>query len=423
MNNINQKTNYRILGEGRFVSNDTRQTDLNNNDLIIGPSGSGKTGGYVVPNILAGDTSVVVADTKSDLYKKLSPELLAKGYEIRVIDFVNPRMSSPYNPLRYIRRNRRTGAYNQQDIVSIANTLLPIINSDDAFWITSARSVIACVISYVLEAFDEKEKTFSSVLQVYRTLSNGIEQVRNTKDYYIPFLEKWRINHPDSFAVRKYDNFRSVLCAEKCWGSICQFATTALDLFDINELQNMLEGEDPIRLADIGNKKCAVFLNISDTDRAMDTLVNMFYTQLFQVLCKQADNSPEGRLNVPVRIFLDDFATNVYIQDFDKLISVIRSREICVSIVLQSISQLNSVYNNAQALTIINNCDHIIYLGGTDLHTAEYVASRMCKSMESVLCLPRGDILLLTRGEKGEQVHKVKPYSCFEKEDRENLVI
>lgn len=418
--------NFRILAEGRYVSNDTRETNLNNNDLIVGSSGSGKTGGYVIPNILAlsDSTSMVVADTKSNLYKKLTPELKAKGYEIRVIDFVNPKNSSSYNPLKYIRRNRNTGVYNQQDIVSIANTLLPIYNKDDSFWIISARSVIACVISYVLEALDEKDKTFTSVIQVYKDIVNGVECVggANSRTYQISFLEKWRIDHPESFAVKKYDNFKGGLCAEKCWSSICQFVTTAIDIFDFSEVDNMFNGDNPINFTELGNKKCAVFLNISDNDRTLDALVNIFYTQLFQCLCKQADNTPEGHLKVPVRVFLDDFATNVYIPDFDKLISVIRSRDISVSIILQSISQLDGIYNASQALTIINNCDHVIYLGGSDLKTAEYMASRMCKSMESVLCLPCDDVLLLTRGKKGEQVPRVKPYSCFNKKGGEASV-
>ena len=181
----------------------------------------------------------------------------------------------------------------------------------------------------------------------------------------------------------------------------------------------MFNGNDPINFTELGNKKCAVFLNISDTDRTLDKLVNIFYTQLFQCLCKTADNSAEGRLKVPVRVFLDDFATNVYIPDFDKLISVIRSREISVSVILQSITQLEGLYSKAQALTIINNCDHVVYLGGSDLQTTEYIASRMCKSMENVLCLPSDQIMLLTRGMKGEQLPRVKPYSCFNKEVEE----
>lgn len=413
---------YRILGKDRIISNNTRETNLNNNDLIIGSSGSGKTGGYVIPNILACDSSFVVADTKSYLYKKLSPKLEKKGYEIKVIDFVNPKNSSGYNPLKYIRRNKRTGVYNQQDIISIANTLLPLSRDDDAFWVTSARSVIACIISYVLEAFDEKDKDLQSVLEVYRALVNGTERISGASptDYHIRFLEVWRTEHPDSFAVRKYDNFRNNIVADRCWASICQFITSALDIFDFDDILPMFSSKNPIKFSDLGKKKCAVFLNISDTDRSLDTLVNIFYTQLFQILCKNADNSAEGHLDVPVRVFLDDFATNVRIENFDKLISVIRSREIYVSIILQSMSQLESVYNHAEALTIINNCDHIIYLGGTDLKTADYMAERMSKPTDHILCMPSDSILLLTRGRKGEQLQRVKPYSCLEDTESEN---
>ena len=119
-----------------------------------------------------------------------------------------------------------------------------------------------------------------------------------------------------------------------------------------------------------------VFVNVSDTDRTFDPLVNTFYTQALHCLCKEADGNPDGRLKVPVRIILDDFANNVYIPHFDKLISVIRSRELSVSVILQSISQLETLYTSAQATTILNGCDHMLYLGGQDVKTADYISKR-----------------------------------------------
>lgn len=122
----------------------------------------------------------------------------------------------------------------------------------------------------------------------------------------------------------------------------------------------------------LGREKTAVFLTISDTDRSMDGLVNLFYTQALQTLCNSADKDyPDHRLPVPVRFILDDFATNVRIPDFDKIISVIRSREIYVSIILQSISQLSALYGSGESTTIINNCDNCLYLGGQDVEDCQ----------------------------------------------------
>ncbi len=410
MTKTNRTVDFRILGEGRTVSNDTYATNLNNNDLIIGSSGSGKTGGYVIPNIISNtQTSMVIADTKSSLSGMLTPYLKSKGYTVKVIDFVNVEKSSPYNPLKYIRFDKRNGKYNQQDIVKIANTLIPINDPRDAFWVDSARGVLCCMIGYVLEAFEEEDKNLWSVMTVYKEICSGYDPEK--KNQSVPFLEEWGFEHPESYAYSKYRNFKSVLAAERTWGSICQFITAALDVFEFDEAKNMFVGKNAIKFEEIGKKKTAVFVNISDTDRSLDALANVFYAQLFQALCKTADNNPDGKLEVPVRVFLDDFATNTRIENFDKLISVIRSREISVSIILQSMTQLETIYTHAQAMTIINNCDHVIYLGGSDLNTADYMAARMCKSPESVLTLPTDEVLLLTRGMKGEQIPRVKPYS------------
>lgn len=350
---------------------------------------------------------MIIADTKSNLCKNLSHNLIKRGYEVFTVDFVNPEKSCSYNPLDYVRYNAKLEKYNEQDILSIAYTLAPNSAFDDAFWTSSARTVIACFISYVLEAFDDCDKNLTSVLEVFRAVSCSDCVSKG----YISFLEKWKIRHPDSFSVKKYEMFKSVLTCDKTWGCIVQFVSMALDLFDFDEAREMFSGKNAVNIKDLGKKKCALFLNISDTDRTLDKLVNIFYTQTFQTLCEEADNNDKGRLNVPVRIFLDDFATNTYIPNFEKLISVIRSREISVSIILQSLTQLETIYTKSQAITIVNNCDHLIYLGSNDLETAEYIATRVCKSPENILCMPTDEIYLLCRGKKGECLEKIAPYS------------
>jgi len=154
-------------------------------------------------------------------------------------------------------------------------------------------------------------------------------------------------------------------------------------------------------------------VNISDTDRAYDKIVNLFYAQALQVLCKAADANPNGRLDVPVRIIMDDFAASAVIPDFDKTISVIRSRDISVSIILQSLTQLESMYSHPAATTIINNCDHLLYLGSQDVKTAEYVAYKALCAPEEVMCMRRDKVYILTNSERAKLADKIIPYSTL----------
>lgn len=405
--------NTRPLTSMHHVSNNTRLTGLNNNDLIIGPSGSGKTGGYVIPNVLSAEGSIVVADTKSNLSRTLGPSLREKGYDVFVVDFVHPEQSSPYNPLDYISADELTGEPKEQDIMSVANILVPVLDKHEPFWEMAARTVVACLISFIKEALPPEEQNLTSVTALYRLLINqyAAQQKNSSGDICIPFLEEWSVVKPESFTTKKYHMFKAVLGADRTWSCITQFVATAIDVFDFKEASRMFSDKPQFWLEELGHRKCAVFLNISDTDRALDKIVNLFYTQALQALCREADRCPGSRLEVPVRIMLDDFATNAYIPDFDKVISVIRSREISVSVILQSLTQLETMYERPAALTIVNNCDHILYLGGNDLQTAEYISTYADKPLSKVLCMALDKACLITRGQKAEIADKIKPYS------------
>ncbi len=191
----------RILGENVTADNDSTRTLLNNNDLIIGSSGAGKTTGYVIPNIVNTDESFICADTKCSLYNKLSPMLREKGYNVYVVDFVDPEKSCVYNPLDYIRYNEKTGEYRQQDVITITNAIVSDdLAGQDAFWVNSARVVVECLICYVLEAFVPEDRNLATVLRVYKTFSGlGASYIEKNG---IPFLEDWSILRPDSNAVR-----------------------------------------------------------------------------------------------------------------------------------------------------------------------------------------------------------------------------
>lgn len=369
---IYEKNNCRILGKGQWISNDDIKSGLNNNDLIIGGTGSGKTGGYVIPNIRQANGNMVITDTKSILYKKLGKELEKQGYDVSILDFVNPERSDTYNPLEYIRTVNHFGLadYNHKDIISLSRVLVPTRIKHDPFWEESARTVMAFLIAFTLEALREEDHCMSSIVELYRQL--GMENGKKR-------FEVWCMEHPNSFAAKKYAMFCGVMNVDRTWGCISQFLAEALEPFDFREMEYIFGrtgAGKKINLSDLWEKKKVIFLNISDTDRYADRVANLFYTQALQVLCAEADLRNEGRLPRPVRFILDDFAANVYIEDFDKLISVIRSRNISVSVILQSLTQLQSMYSKEQADTIVTNCDHLLYLGGQDTFQgkiAEYV--------------------------------------------------
>lgn len=391
---------YRILAHGRTVSNDTWQTGLNNNDLIIGPSGAGKTRGYVKPNILQCSESMVITDTKGALCSDVGTVLEQEGYKVVEINLADCALSPyGYNPLAYIRQDR-DGHYMEQDILTLAACMVPIENQDEPYWELSARIYLESAISYVLEALPEEERHLGSVVRLVG------EMGRNGK--YRPLMRELEVVDPASFALSRYRLFQSVADnAERTAACIFSFLASKLAPFSFGDAVRIFNNPKRINIKELGRKKTAVFLTISDTDDAMYRLANIFYTQALHTLCNLADKSLGHRLKVPVRFYLDDFASNVVIPDFDRIISVIRSREISVSIIIQSLSQLESLYGQARAMTILNNCDNLLCLGaGRDISTARYISYQVNKPVSAILNTPLDSAWLLTRGSKAEQVAK-----------------
>lgn len=393
----------RILAQGEFISNSTRATGINNNDLIIGPSGAGKTRGYVKPNIMQCNESMIVADTKGSLKDEFTPLLLRRGYRVINLDFTDTLSSDGYNPLDYVRYDQRRGKYLEQDITTLCAALIPLQDSRDRFWEESARTLLSALVGYVLEALPQEEHTLEYVVKLFTAEDSGAGGQR----VYRQLLSELAEEKPDSFTARQFRFYNVLQGTEKTDFSVQAFVSRALAPLSYDGPMHMYRCENRIDFRRLGQEKTAVFLTVSDTDRAMDGLVNLFYTQALQTLCHSADKDyPAHRLPVPVRFILDDFATNVRIPDFDKIISVIRSREIYVSIILQSISQLSSIYGHGESMTIINNCDNCLYLGGQDVETARYIATKANKTPDTILSMPLDRAYLFTRGQKARMVTK-----------------
>lgn len=390
----------RIFAPEVTVSNDTRQTGLNNNDLIIGGSGSGKTGGYIYNLLLNPYGSMIVSDTKGLLHRIFSRYLREKGYKVYVLDFVNPERSVAYNPLRYIRRDK-AGEPNEADIAKLANIIMPKLDAQEPFWEKAAARYISILIGFVLEDAPEEDQTMTSVCLIHRKMRS--EKGRKA-------FEEWAEEHPDSFAARKYYQMRQSASAEKMWSSIMEFVNEGLDIFDYREYEPIWDDVDSINIARMGHEKTVLFVNSSDNDTSMHTLSNLFNTQAMQVLIAEADKMPDGRLPIPCRLILDDFAAAARIDHFDNLISIIRSREISVSIIIQSLSQLNHMYSVDRANTILNNCAHVLYLAGKDKETMQYVADYLNQTVHTVLKLPRDKAVFIEEGASARIVSKLIPY-------------
>ena len=391
---------YRILAEGRTVSNNTWLTGLNNNDLIIGPSGAGKTRGYVKPNILQCSESMVITDTKGAVCPDVRPVLEQQGYKIMEID-LSDCAASPYgyNPLAYIRRDKN-GHFSEKDILALAACMVPVETEDNPYWELTARIYLESAISYVLEALPEGECHMGSVVRL------AAEMGRNGK--YKKLMNEMEVVDPDSFALSRCRMSQSAVeNADRTAACVFSFLSSKLAPFSFDGAKKLFTNPRKVNIKRLGREKTAVFLTISDTDSSLYRLASLFYSQALHTLCALADKNPSHRLKVPVRFYLDDFASNVVIPDFDRIISVIRSREISASIIIQSLSQLESIYGHARAMTILNNCDNVLCLGaGRDLETARYISFQTNKPVSAVLNTPIEDAWLLTRGKPAEQVTK-----------------
>ncbi|PLS29694.1 type IV secretory pathway, VirD4 component [Bifidobacterium parmae] len=401
----------RILAAGRTVTNDTRVSRLNNNDLVIGPSGAGKTRGYVKPNLLQCEESVIVTDTKGNLAREIGPALAARGYRVACVDFTDVAGwgSSPirgvpgaamlgYNPLDFI-RTAPDGSFSEQDVVAIASAVSPIEDHRDPFWDSAGAMYLSAFIAYVMQCLPDEERTFASVQRMVSVMG---------EDSIAVMMDEMCEIDPRGLVARRWRSIKASRTAEKMDASIRGILESKLAPMSFGGATAMFTRAERIDFTRLATGRWAVFVNVSDTDRSMDRMINLFYTQALQQLCRYADTAcDDNRLPVPVRLYLDDFATNCRIPDFDKVIAVIRSRGISVSVILQSLTQLDGMYGEAVAASIVDNCDHWLYLGGQDVQTARRIGLRAGLPLDEVLRMPLDRLYLFERG-RGPEL--ARPY-------------
>jgi type IV secretion system protein VirD4 len=412
---IRKSTSYgtRILAEGVSVTENTRISGRNNNVCCIGSSGSGKSGGYVVPNIQTLESSIILQDTKGRLHGLLGEDLKKRGFNVVNLDFENPQNSCGYNPLAAV-RIYEDGTVCEQDIMQIANVLSPVIETKEPFWDMSSAAMIRFLIAFTLEALPEDEHNMMSVVNLFHTFVKP--------DGYKGFLP-WIKDHPDSMSAHAFSEVQTNRPAERTFACIAGFVAAKLASFMVKEAADIFASENSVDIADIGRRKTAVFVKVSDTDQTFKDVVSIFFTQAINTLCREADANPDGRLDVPVHFILDDFASGTYIPNFDQIISVIRSRDIWTSIIIQSMSQLKTMYSDYAADTIINNCDTILYLAANDFETAKYIGRRAFKTADCILTMPRSKAYVLFSGEKALLADKIRPYSTLHTPEPESCEI
>lgn len=383
-------SNRLILGQEQYYSLNCHETGLNNNVLIVGASGAGKTRGYVIPNLLEASGSYIISDPKGNLYRNYGPFLKKKGYEVCKIDFTDPEDSAHYNFFNYIRKT--------QDINKLAHM---IANNDkvgsvqDPFWDRAAELLAGSIIAYVWETCDKREQTLATVLKLAELIliDENDSSARSPMDILMDDLET--VNK-DSYAIKLYKRFR--VAAGKTLKSIVITLNSKIGMYDTSEIRQMTAFDD-IDITTIGKKRRAVFVVVSDNDRSLDGLANLFFTQAMNELCYFADKKCKNfMLPVPVRFIMDDFATNCKIDEFPRMIASIRSRGISTMLMIQSEGQLMEGYGHDYR-TIIGNCDSYVYLGGNDVETAESVAKRCDLPLKKILNMPVGANWIFRRGQ------------------------
>ena len=382
--------NYRMLGDGYYVSNNSHETWLNNNDIVCASAGRNKTTGYVEPLISQKCGSMIISDSKNYLYEKHAQELRDAGYKVYKLDMVSGEDSCSYNVLEYVRYDPEMDTYNERDIVALSHMLCRIDDDKDPFWRSSAEIFLSSLIAFVLEATPLEEHHMGTINKLFGLLNDFKKYDNLMKEHLSEF--------PESFAVARYYRFKSVAMAEKTYSCIVMFVANAINNFDCRETKNIFYKRNSFDFESIGREKTALFLNVSDTDGSMDTIIGLFYRDMLGKLMRYADRLPEKRLPVPVRFIIDDFSSGTIIEDFDRIISVIRSREISCSIIIQSLSQLESLYTEAGAATIISNCDHLLFLGTTEVRMAEYISKKLNVPYQKVLNMPMDEAYLFESG-------------------------
>ena len=361
----------KLMTQNVKIGLDAKKHRRNLNTLVCGGSGAGKTRFYCKPNLMQANTSFVILDPKGEILRDTGHLLEEKGYEIRVLDLISMEKSHCYNPFVYLQSDNDV----QRLVTNLFKSTTPKgSQSQDPFWDTAGQMLLLALIFYLRYEAPPEEQNFPMVMEMLR--AGAIEDEEDTcptpLDNLFADLE---MENPDHIAVKYYHNYHSG--AAKTIQSIQVTLAARLEKFNLESVAS-LTSTDELDLPSLGEKKVALFALIPDNDTSFNFLVSILYTQLFQQLFYSADHVHGGALPTPVHFLMDEFANVSLPDDFDKILSVMRSRGVSVSIILQNLAQLKTLFEK-QWESIVGNCDEFLYLGGNEQSTHKYVSELLGK--------------------------------------------
>lgn len=355
----------KILSQNVRIGLDGRRHRRNLNTLVIGGSGAGKTRFFGKPNLMQCNTSFVILDPKGEQLRDVGNLLEKEGYVIKVVDLINMNRSHCYNPFRYIKDDK--------DVLKlitnlIRNTTPKGSQTNDPFWEKSETALLEALCLYLLHEAPEEEQNFTMVMEMIA----AAEVKEDDEEYQSPLdelFERLEIRNPNSLALKQYKIYKQA--AGKTAKSILISVGVRLSAFNLESIAS-LTATDELELDLVGERKTAIFAVIPDNDSTFNFLIGMLYTQLFQMLYYQADIVHGGALPVPVHFLMDEFANVALPDEFDKLLSTMRSRLIFVSIIIQNLAQIKGLYKDSWE-SIVGNCDTLYYLGGNEQSTHKFM--------------------------------------------------
>ena len=358
-----------ILTGTEFLTMNTRPkipaNARNLNTCVIGSSGSGKTRFWLTPQLLQAHSSFVVVDPKGGVLSQVGSFLQKRGYKIKVFNSIDFSKSMHYNPLAYIK--------NESDILKFVNALISNTKGEgkegDPFW-TKAETLLYCaLLGYIIFEGAEEDRNMNTLVDMISGMEvkEDDEDFMNAVDYMFAGLEKRK---PDCFAVKQYKKYK--LSSGKTAKSILISCGARLAPFDIPQLREIMS-YDEMELDRIGDRKTAVFFTISDTTPTYNFLVALAFSQMFNLLCERADNVHGGRLPHHVRVLWDEAANTGQVPQLEKLVAVIRSREVSLCLFYQQLAQSKAIYDK-HAETILGNMDSVVFLGGREASTIKEIS-------------------------------------------------
>ncbi len=376
-NKINKKyrqkpeSNNKIMTQNVCIGLNAKKHRRNLNTLVCGGSGAGKTFFYAKPNLMQCNCSFVITDPKGEILRDCGALLKSEGYKVLALDLINMEQSDCYNPFVYLKTDNDV----QRLVTNLFKSTTPKgSQTNDPFWDTAAQMLLLALIFYLHYEAPEEEQNFAMVMEMLQAGEIEDEEEQSFSPLDMLFYELERKN-PEHVALKYYRSYHSG--SAKTLKSIQITLAARLEKFNLESLAS-LTSVDELDLSSLGEKKVALFAVIPDNDTSFNFLISILYTQLFQQLFYTADSVYKGALPVSVHFLMDEFANISLPDDFDKILAVMRSRGVSVSIIIQNMAQLKALFEK-QWESIVGNCDEFLYLGGNEQSTHKYVSELLGK--------------------------------------------